>query len=315
LTLGIQPVNVTVIVTAFRRVDQTIETVRRIKACSPPPDEVLVHVDANEHKCADAIRAAFPEVPVMVSSEAIGPGGGRNKLVAAAQNEWVASFDDDSYPIDTDFFARAAFLMMKFPETALVTGAIFNRGEQICEAKPVVCDTGSFASGATVFRRSEFLKAGGFVPLVVAYGMEEQDLTLRLLERGRLFKYSPWLRIYHDTDLSHHASANVNAGVIANLALLAYARYPVSYWPYGALQVGNRIVWSIRNGRFSGLASGIAQVPVYIWRHRRLRRPVSAATLRTQLELRARTLHPFAPPNFEGLAAAAGSETFPSTGK
>ena len=101
------------IVTAYERTEQTLATLRVIHNCEPRPAEVLVHVDGNQGCCAEAIRAAFPEVRVLVSGKRIGPGGGRNKLMAAATSELVASFDDDSYPIDSDYFARAVRLFDK----------------------------------------------------------------------------------------------------------------------------------------------------------------------------------------------------------
>ena len=71
-----------------------------------------------------AIRDAFPEVRVLRSSDQVGPGGGRNKLVSAAQFEFVASFDDDSYPIDSDYFARARKVFDRFPEASVICAAI-----------------------------------------------------------------------------------------------------------------------------------------------------------------------------------------------
>src|SRR4029079_19707088 len=94
------------IVTAYERIEQTLATLRVIQNCVPAPDEILVHVDANQAGCKNAIRDAFPSGRILRSDEQVGPGGGRNKLVAAAQCEFIASFDDASYPIDSDYFAR-----------------------------------------------------------------------------------------------------------------------------------------------------------------------------------------------------------------
>ena len=98
---------ISAIVTAYERIDQTLATLRVLQSCVPAPDEILVHVDANQIACENAIRNAFPDIQILRSKEQVGPGGGRNKLVNAAGGEFVASFDDDSYPIDSDYFARA----------------------------------------------------------------------------------------------------------------------------------------------------------------------------------------------------------------
>jgi GT2 family glycosyltransferase len=116
---------VTAIVTAFARPEQTLKTLRRIEACRPAPDEIIVHVDADQRSCANAIRRAFPHLRVLVSENAVGPGGGRNALVAAARNAIIASFDDDSYPYDIDFFGRAVSVLCASPDAALVAAGIF----------------------------------------------------------------------------------------------------------------------------------------------------------------------------------------------
>jgi GT2 family glycosyltransferase len=286
-------VAITAIVTAFQRIEQTCSTIAKIRATNPAPDEILVHVDANQLACASAIRDAFPGIKVMVSAESVGPGGGRNKLIEAARNELVASFDDDSYPADPDFFWRAATLFERFPEAALIGCSIFHRGEAVPSAEMAIGAAGSFVGCGVVYRRSDFIEAGGYVPLPLAYGMEEEDLALRLLSRGKLLLYSPWLRVYHDTDLSHHGDPKITAAQIANGALLAFLRYPKRHWPYGAAQVINRVLWSLKNGRRSGVASGLAQIPGHLLRHRKLRQPVSQDALKAKLKARMLSLQGF----------------------
>lgn len=298
---------ITAIVTAYQRIEQTLDALRRIEACRPRPDEILIHVDGNEVACADAVRKAFPHLTVLASERSVGPGGGRNKLVARARNELIASFDDDSHPVDTDFFARAKTLAEKYPDAALYAASIFHKNEALPHDLMSVSRTPSFIACGVVFRRSEFLAAGGFVPLVVAYGMEEEDLALRLFDRGQTLLHSPWLRVFHDTDLSHHSSARITSGVIANLALLAWLRYPVSYWPYGALQVANRVVWCVRVGRRAGILRGLAAIPGHLAQHRRFRKPVSKKAMRQRILARSAVMEPFSQKHDEAQNRAANS--------
>ena len=278
--------SVSAIVTAYERTDQTLNTLRIIDACDPRPDEVLVHVDANQTACEKAIRQAFPAVRIITSSERVGPGGGRNKLVAAAQCELVASFDDDSYPIDSDYFGRVLQLFEQFPAASIVDAALYHAGEAIALDTRKAQWTADFSGGACVFRRQAFLDAGGYVPLAVAYGMEEVDLALRLHSRGGKILSSSWLRVFHDTDLKRHADPHVTAGSIANLALLAYLRYPVSLWSIGLLQCANRVVWLLRNGRRRGICRGLTMIPGHLMFHRRFRQTVSNRAVRSYLALR-----------------------------
>jgi len=274
------------IVTAYERTEQTLSTLRVIQSCQPPPAEVLVHVDGNRVGCAAAIRNAFPEVRVLLSRERVGPGGGRNKLVAAAHCDLVASFDDDSYPIDSDYFARAAQLFDKQPDASVICAALYHRGETIALDAQDAQWTADFSGGACIYRRDVFLAAGGYVPLPVAYGMEEVDLALRLHARGARILTSSWLRVFHDTDLRRHADLPVTAGSIANLALLAYLRYPVALWIVGVAQCLKRIFWLLRHRRMRGICKGVVMIPSHVFANRRYRMPVRYEAVRSYLALR-----------------------------
>ena len=279
---------VSAILPTWRRPVQLLEALTKIGECAPAPAEILVHVDGGDAETAVAVREAFPDVVVLESGERLGPGGGRNRLADAATQPFIASFDDDSYPLDQDFFRRAVQLLESYPEAAVIGGAVYHRGEPIENPQELIGPASTFIGCGVIYRRDAVLAAGGYVPRHVPYRMEEDDLALRLFDRGVSILVSPWLRIYHDTDLVHHQSAEVTAGTIANIALHAFLRYPRNWLPYGVLQVMNRVLWSIRAGRFPGIISGIARVPAHLWRHRHLRAPVSASTIRIARRLRKR---------------------------
>jgi GT2 family glycosyltransferase len=277
---------ISAIVTAYERTEQTLATLRVIQSCVPAPGEILVHIDANQIACENAIRGAFPNVRILRSEEQVGPGGGRNKLVEAAQFQFVASFDDDSYPLDSDYFARALLLFEKFPEASLICAALYHAGESIGLDARSAQWTADFSGGACIFRRDAFLAAGGYVPLPVAYGMEEVDLAIRLHSQGGKILTTPWLRVFHNTDLKRHGDPQVTAGSIANLALLAYLRYPVSLWGIGVGQCANRLLWLLRHGRRRGIVKGVTMIPGHVWENHCFRAPVSRKILRSYLALR-----------------------------
>lgn len=257
-----------------------------IRACKPCPDEILVHIDADQTHCETAIRQAFPDMKILRSENRVGPGGGRNKLLAAAKNDLVASFDDDSYPIDTDYFARALALFKKFPAASILCAAVYHPGEAVNPDVNSADWVSDFAGGACVYRRASFLAAGGYVPLPIAYGMEEVDLALRLHAQGGRILKAPWLRVFHDADLKRHANPEVTAASIANLALLAYLRYPPSLWLVGLGQCFNRIFWLIRHGRWRGIVSGLLMIPVHLRAHHRHRQLIGSETVKSYLALR-----------------------------
>lgn len=270
---------ISVVIPTYRRPAQLLATLAQIERCSPRPAEVLVHIDAGDQETEPIVARHFPGVTIVSSSERQGPGGGRNKLIAMAAHEMVTSFDDDSYPLDDDYFARIETVLARFPDAAVVASQITDKGHVVPEAQSLVRPTVHFGGGGATYRRSSFLECGGYVPLAVAYGMEEVDMCMRLLDRGKRIYFSPWLRVFHDNDLSHHASPKITSASIANLALLVFLRYPLRYWAYGAMQIANRVLWLVRARRVSGIGAGVAAIPAQIWRHRAMRAPVSASTL------------------------------------
>jgi GT2 family glycosyltransferase len=277
---------ITAIVPAFDKPLQAIDTLRKIYACDPAPDEVIVHVDANKKGCAKEIQDAYPNMTIIVSQSRIGPGGSRNKLIEASRHEFVASFDDDSYPIDRDYFKRAQMVAERFPDAAIMCGAVYHRGERVEQDTPEAYWTADFSGGACIYRRKAFLEAKGYIPLPFAYGMEEVDLALRLHARGGKVLTTGWLRVFHDTDLSKHSDPAVTANSIANVALLTYLRYPASLWWVGFGQCMNRVLWLLRHGRWRGIGTGLVMIPSHLKNHSQYQMRISADQIKSYLSLR-----------------------------
>lgn len=271
-----EAIPITAIVAAYDREEATRETIRRLQACDPAPAEILVHLDNG----ADFELPAG--VRVLRSSANVGPGGGRNRMIHEAAHEWVASFDDDSYPVSSDFFAKLGEVIRRYPEAGVIAAVIRHRNPQHdSHAFEGEREVVTFVGCGCVYRKSAFLKTEGYLPLPVAYGMEEVDLSLQLHAQGVPIIESPLLKVFHDTDLTHHESARITAGSIMNQALLAWLRYPLFAIPYGFLQWANKIVDNVLRGRIGGSIRGVLETPAHLWRYRALRRPVSVGLLRS----------------------------------
>ena len=270
---------------SFQRVETLLATLERLHQLRPRAAEIIVHIDGGDLLSGDAVRQHFPDVVVIQSATRVGPGGGRNRMLEAATNPLVVSLDDDSYPLDEDFLLRAVTVMSARPDAALVSCAITHRGESPLPARPVVSRTASFIGCGTVYRKQLVTIAGPYIPLPIAYAMEETDLALRALDNNLAIYASPWLRVFHDTNLEHHADPRINAGVLRNLALHAFLRYPLQNLAYGAGQVLRRVAWSVSHGRYAGIMSGLAGIPKHLWQYKHLRQPVRASTLRKRRAL------------------------------
>lgn len=268
-------VPVSVVIPAWRRVDILRKTLVVIGRCDPSPAEVLVHVDGGEQEVLHMLEAEFPAVGVLCSDQLLGPGGSRNRLIGAAKHELVANFDDDSYPRHMDYFARVMDTAARFPSAAMISAASME--SEWC--KPQYQNLSVSSGCGCVFRRSWFKKTTGFVPLPIAYSMEEVDVSLQLHALGGRIVHDPFLRVLHDRDLPDTVDAITNAHILANTALLPYLRYPHWLWVAGFCQVLRRVLYLLYHGWTEGLLDGLRMIPNHLVRYKSYRRNVTSPAL------------------------------------
>jgi GT2 family glycosyltransferase len=276
---------ITVVIPTYQRPGQLINAVMQIRSCDPCPDEIIVHVDGND-LVSESVMAEVIGVRILRSPQQVGPGGGRNRAIAAAKNEIVASFDDDSYPIDPDYFARLLTIFEAFPKAAVIGARIYHRDEAIAPGGLAARWVHSFVGCGCAYRKTAFAQTQGYVPLPIAYGMEEVDLSLQIHDLGWRVLESDWLRVFHDTQLVHHSHPKITAASIANQGLLAYLRYPIAFWGLGMMQCLSRVVWLIRHGRFSGIGAGFWAMPGLIWQYGGDRKSVAIRSLIAYQQIR-----------------------------
>jgi len=271
---------VSVVIPTFRRCDLLAETLKSLRRCHPPPGEILVLVDYGDQETRSFLEPKFPDVRWIEAKERLGPGGARNVLLAVARYPYAACFDDDSSPIDLDFFADVRLLFEENPHAGIIAaGAIVHDDEPVPVRTRVVVPVAKFVGCGAVVRRSAFLETRGYLPLELAYGAEEVDVSLQLLDKGWAILRSDALRVRHRTSRAHQATPEITSAHIRNIALVGYLRYPLLLWSLAAAQVGRRVIWSLRNGRSAGVAHGLASIPRSIWRHRAQRAPVKARVI------------------------------------
>jgi GT2 family glycosyltransferase len=243
-------------------------------------------VDAGDHETAPWLQKHAPQVQVLESDERMGPGGGRNRLLAASSQPYVASLDDDSHPLDADYFSRVVRAFDQQPEAGMLAAVITLRGENPEPVRDEAEEVALFTGCGCVYRIEAWNDVTGYIPRAVAYGLEEVDLALQLLDEGWDIVRDCRLRIRHDTNLTHHDNPEQTASTIVNTALLPYIRYPKRYWPWGVAQYLNKIRWFISAGRTEGIRLGIRDTIAMLWACRGLRNPVDPETLRRFRELR-----------------------------
>lgn len=286
---SVRPAPVSAIIPTYCRPAMLRRTLVKVLGCDPRPAEILVHVDAGDSATPQILAEEFPDVRVLQSENTQGPGGGRNRLIAAASCDFIASFDDDSWPLHDDFFARAEEILNRQTDISLVACRIHesdergapddlpNTGSRECPLQPVT----SFVGCGCVFRRTAFLRTRGYIPLRYAYGLEEADVAIQMLNQGSRLALCPELHVFHACNRrTHHADPYINAAQIRNTALFAFLRYPVVFWPLGIAQTLNRVRFCLQHSRWRGLGRGLLSIPFACWSLRRYRHAVRGDTIR-----------------------------------
>ena len=245
-----------VAIPAYRNETGLAKTLERIFACLPLPQEVLIHFDGGWEPSRDF--SADTPVPVRLfhSSANLGPGGGRDALFRQAKCEIVCSFDDDSWPIDADYFQQALAIMEAFPQAGVISPAVYLREKPVLPRLPEVSEGVSFEGSASITRMSVYLKVPGYVPVAKAYGVEEVDLSLQVHTAGYLVMHCPWLRAWHDRPYADNEHSTLPW--IRNEVLLAYLRYPRWFQPWGWLRAVRHVINHYSPGRLGTLLRALA---------------------------------------------------------
>lgn len=232
------------------------------------------------------LRRQFPNVKVLTSAIRLGPGGGRHRCLLACGTPYAVSFDDNSYPVDSDFFSTVERLFSEHPHAAIFAAKVWHRHEPTIARSEALVPRPSYMGCGYAIRLAAYRLVRGYIPRAVPYGMEECDLSLQLFAAGWRMYEAGSLRVFHDTDLKHHRAPEITSGVIENVGLYAFLHYPPIGWGLGLVQVANKVAYCIRVGRLRGILSGICRIPVECYRNRCYRKPVGWGTLKRFRRLR-----------------------------
>lgn len=192
---------VSVIITTRNRREQLADTLRQLSACQPPPHEILVCCDG----CADGSPAMlardFPEVRVLENATWLGSIPSRDQLMRSAGCEVVVSLDDDSFPMDPQFFLRVRTLFQRFPRVAVFTfpQVTDEFPETLTQIKPIRGNralVGSFTNSGAALRRSIYLRLPGFAT-VFEHAYEEPDYAKQCIGAGYGVVHEPALTVRH----------------------------------------------------------------------------------------------------------------------
>jgi GT2 family glycosyltransferase len=197
---------ISLVVLSHNRATQLAETLAQ--ATSLPERPHVIVVDNASHDGSQAMVASrFPEVDLIALPHNEGAAA-RNVGVRRASTPFVAFSNDDTCWMPGSL-QRACDLLEAYPRIGVLNARVLvgleQRVDPTCrrmhesplppDGLPGPALTG-FLAGATVFRRSAFLQAGGYEPRFFI-GAEEGLLALDLLTLGFAIVYAPTLVVCH----------------------------------------------------------------------------------------------------------------------
>jgi hypothetical protein len=225
-------VPLTVCIPCFKGAERLVLTLEKLAACQPAPAEILIHCDGGWQPDPGPWLSAVGSIPlrILYSQVQVGPGGGRDACIQAAAHELVASFDDDSWPLDKDYFGVAVAIMRAYPQSAMLSPVVYLEEKPVRVREPLLTTSRYYQGSASVHRRSHHRQLPGLVPIPAAYGAEEADLSLQAHAAGFGILECHWMRAWHDRPLADHQHQTLPW--IQNEVLLGYLRYPLVAQPW-----------------------------------------------------------------------------------
>lgn len=205
---------ISVVVLTHNRRDTLAHTLHQLSALPEHPRVAVVDNGSTDGTCA-MLAEQFPEVSCLPCRTNLGAAG-RNLGAAWASTPYVAFCDDDCW-WQAGALTRACAMFDANPEIATLTARILvgdsQREDPACTAMshsplPSAGLPGrmilGIMAGATAFRISAYMEAGGYDPRFFIGG-EETLLSMRLAARGWSLVYAPDLIVHHHPSAARDA--------------------------------------------------------------------------------------------------------------
>ena len=193
------------------------------------------------------------ELPIkyIETAENLGVSKGRNFAITQSKAPFLILIDDDAEFQDKDVLKRISELAESNTDTGIFAMKVLyfeNRSIQI-NAFPhksynkrkylIEFETSYFTGCGNVIRREAFDKAGPF-PDNFFYGMEEYDLSYRILDLGYKIRYNSKIVLLHKESPKGRQTKSLKLrGMWVNKSIVAWRYLPIPYF------FSTSIIWSI----------------------------------------------------------------------
>src|SRR5438132_14114667 len=109
-----------VMITTRNRREVLRRTLSNVQQLQPQPNEIVICADGCIDNTQEMVRTEFPHCILIENEQSRVSVFSRDRLIRFAKSDIVMSLDDDSYPIDYDFFARLKELVAQYCHCAVI---------------------------------------------------------------------------------------------------------------------------------------------------------------------------------------------------
>lgn len=295
-----------IIITYNRSADmlELAKNISRLDRAAELLEEVIIvnNKSTESYLAIEEFIATVPSVPFRYfeATENLGVSRGRNYALTLGKAPIVIMLDDDAVLQNNDCLVRlleefdtknttrpkaiVSFKVLYYDTLQMQENALPHKKFEEYRHKPFF-ETYYYAGGAHAIRRSVITELGSF-PTDFFYGMEEYDLSYRVLDHGYSIVYSDKVVMLHKESPGGRKPKKEKLKMMwVNKSKVAYRYLPKKYFYSTAL------MWSMQYLRETGFNMGgfingwkeITGIP-----SRENRTPISKATLAYLKEVRAR---------------------------
>lgn len=290
---------VSVVIPSYNRKESVLTLLADLERQEGVPFEVIVVDDASPDGSADAIAAAYPRITLLRNETNGGPCVARNRGIRAARSEIIVGLDSDVTVPDATLLARVVSTFAKLPEQVAVLAFRLLQPDGISEDKarwwhPVpiekfanqTFETSYFSGTGYALRRPAALAAGLF-PEILYMHYEEVELAWRILDAGRVIRYSPILIILHHANPTSRRSEISLYYKPRNQLVLALTSLPMlSALKYGLPRLAYQFLKAITGRHVTHYLRALRDAVRLENDPRRTRGPLKRATIRRINRLR-----------------------------
>jgi GT2 family glycosyltransferase len=190
---------VTVTFVAWMRRELLIKGIESVLALAYRPVEILVVDNSPTDEIFQWLVEAYPTVKCVKTFAPLPLPMVRNLMVASARGKYVVFHDDDSRFAETAGLTGAVEYLETNPQVACLA---FRQLDERGRANPQfdgteICPAYTFIACAVMFRRTDYLQAGGYYEKYYLYG-EELPLSLGFFGLGKEIHYYPHVPVIHE---------------------------------------------------------------------------------------------------------------------